>query len=169
MQGIQGPPGESIIGPQGADGEPGIVQLFYNTAMIGEDDERWVLPGERIDILVPVPNQGTQFPIGGGCSSFNGFNHFMLVQSRPRFNRPKELKTDLNQQVEIGQFRGYYCQFVNTDTVAQKFVGMATSISIDGVSSHNESSTEYLPQYPFIPAGAGNNHVPSNELFPESK
>jgi hypothetical protein len=135
--------------------------------LIGEGDGRWVLPGERIDILIPVSNQGTQYPIGGGCSSFNGFNHFMLVQARPRFMRPKQLKTAADQQVEVGAFRGFYCQFVNTDTVAQQFIGMGTAISIDGVSSHNEMSTEYLPQAPFIPAGVGNQHVPSNELYPE--
>jgi hypothetical protein len=134
---------------------------------VGEGDQRWVLPGERIDILVPVGNQGNQYPIGGGCSSFNGFNHFMLVQARPRFNRPKQLKTAQDQQVELAAFRGFYCQFVNVDTVAQQFIGMATVVSIDGVSSHNEMSTEYLPQAPFIPAVDGNAHVQSNELYPE--
>ena len=176
IPGIQGPagePGQSITGPQGergfqgADGAPGITQLYYQTVLIGEGDGRWVLPGERIDILIPVSNQGTQFPIGGGCSSFNGFNHFMLVQARPRFSRPKQLKTAADQQVEVGAFRGFYCQFVNTDTVAQQFIGMGTAISIDGVSSHNEMSTEYLPQAPFIPTGVGNQHVSSNELYPE--
>lgn len=174
IPGIQGPPGESIIGPQGergfqgADGAPGITQLYYQTVMVGEQDNRWVLPGERIDILIPVRNQGTQYPIGGGCSSFNGFNYFMLVQSRPRFVRPKALRKPGDPEPELGQMKGWYCQFVNRSDVQQQFVGMGTVMAIDGVSSHGESGTEYLPQAPFIPSSQGNQHVPSNELYPES-
>lgn len=181
LQGPQGPQGETgavgpqgpvgpigHIGPQGADGAPGITQLHYQTVVIGEQDNRWVLPGERIDILIPVGNQGTEFPIGGGCSSFNGLNHFMLVQARPRFQRPKALRQPGDPEPELGHFRGFYCQFVNTDTVQQQFIGIGTVVSIDGVSSHNEMGTEYMPQAPFIPSAPGNQHVPSNELYPES-
>jgi hypothetical protein len=80
---------------------------------------------------------------------------------------PKALRKPGDPEPELGQRRGFYCQFVNTDTVAQQFIGMGTAISMDGVSSHNEMSTEYLPQAPFIPAGVGNQHVSSNELYPE--